>query len=471
MGNNSQSRKWALVINNPLEAGLDHSTIKEILQRFSPAYYCMGDEIASTGTYHTHLFFYAPSPVRFSTVKNRFPTAHIEKAYGTVQDNRAYIRKDGQWADTDKAETSVPGTFEEWGEIPPERAEKHPEMFRLVQNIRDGMTTTEIIDDNPAMAFRVRDIDLLRQTLTAEKYAVENRPLQVSYLYGASGAGKTRSIYETHDPRSIYRVTNYRAARGVSFDGYHGQEVLVFEEFSSQIPIEDMLNYLDIYPLALPARYNDKTACYTMVYITSNLPVEKQYRSEQWDRPETWRAFLRRIHTVIEYLPDGSTVIHKKGGFPYDREMKKIPSTGGRKTDHLFQRMKRGLESVRDTPHKRVLLAAYLIGAVLVWLFRGVSVRPRHLRHVFPRPGGRYQPPAPPLRRGRPPGRPGASGDTLGRQSGKGGLAESGACQSCGGGPSPHSQAAGHGQSPADGLGVRPLRHTPGRMGGQAGQN
>ena len=80
---------------------------------------------------------------------------------------------------------------------------------------------------------------------------MENRPLQVSYLYGASGAGKTRSIYETHDPRSIYRVTNYRAARGVSFDGYHGQEVLVFEEFSSQIPIEDMLNYLDIYPLAL----------------------------------------------------------------------------------------------------------------------------------------------------------------------------------------------------------------------------
>ena len=311
MGNNSQSRKWSLVINNPLEAGLDHTAISEKLHLFSPDYYCMADEIATTGTYHTHVFFYAPSPSRFSTVKKRFPIAHIEKAYGSVQENRSYLRKDGRWADTDKAETSVPGTFEEWGEAPPERAEKHPEMFRLVQNIRDGMTTTEIIDDNPAMAFRVRDIDLLRQTLTAEKYAVENRPLQVSYLYGASGAGKTRSIY---------RVTNYRAARGVSFDGYHGQEVLVFEEFSSQIPIEDMLNYLDIYPLALPARYNDKTACYTMVYITSNLPVEKQYRSEQWDRPETWRAFLRRIHTVIEYLPDGSTVIHKKGGFPYDQK-------------------------------------------------------------------------------------------------------------------------------------------------------
>ena len=320
MGNNSQSRKWSLVINNPLEAGLDHTAISEKLHLFSPDYYCMADEIATTGTYHTHVFFYAPSPSRFSTVKKRFPIAHIEKAYGSVQENRSYLRKDGRWADTDKAETSVPGTFEEWGEAPPERAEKHPEMFRLVQNIRDGMTTTEIIDDNPAMAFRVRDIDLLRQTLTAEKYAVENRPLEVSYLYGASGAGKTRSIYEAHDPRSIYRVTNYRAAKGISFDGYHGQEVLVFEEFSGQDPIEDMLNYLDIYPLSLPARYNDKTACYTTVYITSNLPLEKQYRGEQWDRPETWRAFLRRIHNIIEFLPDGTTVQKKKGGWPCDQK-------------------------------------------------------------------------------------------------------------------------------------------------------
>lgn len=314
MGNNTQSRKWALVINNPLEAGLDHSAITKILQKFAPAYYCMADEIATTGTYNTHIFLYAPSPIRFTTIKNRFPTAHIEKAYGSARDNRAYIRKEGKWADTDKAETAVPGTFQEWGALPAEQEEQAPQMFRLVQNIRAGMSTTEIIDDSPNLAFRVRDIDLLRQTLTAEKYSVENRSLEVSYIFGASGAGKTRGIYERHDPRSICRITNYRAARGISFDGYNGQDVLVFEEFNSQIPIEDMLNYLDVYPLHLPARYSDRVACYTKVYITSNLPLEKQYRAEQWERPETWRAFLRRIHSVVEYLPDGSTVTHKKGG-------------------------------------------------------------------------------------------------------------------------------------------------------------
>ena len=79
-----------------------------------------------------------------------------------------------------------------------------------------------------------------------------------------------------------------------------------------------LVTTLDIYPLYLPSRYSDRVACYTTGYITSNLPLEKQYHTEQWDRPETWRAFLRRIHAVIEYLPDGSTIVKKKGGFPYD---------------------------------------------------------------------------------------------------------------------------------------------------------
>ena len=121
-------------------------------------------------------------------------------------------------------------------------------MFRLVQNIRDGMTTTEIIDDNPAMAFRVRDIDLLRQTLTAEKYAVENRPLEVSYLYRGQRGGQDKEHLRGPRPPEHLPGDKLPGGKGISFDGYHGQGVLVFEEFSRQVPIEDMLNYLDIYP-------------------------------------------------------------------------------------------------------------------------------------------------------------------------------------------------------------------------------
>lgn len=318
MENNTQARKWALVINNPLEAGLDHAAIREILYRFSPAYFCMADEIATTGTYHTHIFLFSPSPMRFSTVKNRFSTAHIEKAYGSAKANRAYILKEGHWADTDKAETSVSGTFEEWGDLPAEKEEEAPEMFKLIQDLRAGKPVMEIIEDNPKLAFRIREIETLRQAILEEKYSAENRALEVTYLYGASGTGKTRGIFEKHDRKSICRITDYGSRNGVRFDAYHCQDVLVLEEFHSQIPISAMLNYLDIYPLTLPARYTDRIACYTKVYITSNIPIEEQYRDIQRYQMETWRAFLRRVQNVIEYLPDGSTVQHKKGGFPCD---------------------------------------------------------------------------------------------------------------------------------------------------------
>jgi len=306
---NTQARKWTLVINNPCDCGLDHEAITEILKRFLPDYFCMADEIATTGTFHTHIFLYSSSPIRFSTIKGRFPVAHIEKAYGSATQNRDYILKSGKWAESEKAETTVVGSFFEYGKLPSEKEETAPQMSRLIQNIQDGKRTAEIIDDAPGFAFRIREIDALRQTLLSERYAAENRDLKVTYIFGATGAGKTRGIYQRHDPREICRITNYRGGR-ISFDGYSGQDVLVFEEFNSQIPIEDMLNYLDIYPLNLPARYNDKVASYTTVYVTANIPLSAQYKEVQWHRPETWRAFLRRIHKVVEYRQDSS--IHEQ---------------------------------------------------------------------------------------------------------------------------------------------------------------
>lgn len=319
MANNAKSRKWALVFNNPLDAGLTHAALTETLHKFAPTYFCMADEIATTGTYHTHVFLYAVNAIRFSTLKNRFPTAHMEKAYGSARENRDYITKTGKWADTDKAETSVPGTFEEWGDLPAEKEEEAPEMFWLMEALREGKSIMEILEERPKLAFRVREIETLRQVILSDKFSVEKRKLEVTYLYGASGAGKTWGIFEKHDPKSICRITDYGGRNGVRFDAYQCHDVLVFEEFHSQIPISAMLNYLDIYPLMLPARYNDRVACYSKVYITSNIPLEEQYQDIQRCQLETWRAFLRRVHDVIEYLPDGSTIQRKKGGFPYDK--------------------------------------------------------------------------------------------------------------------------------------------------------
>ena len=252
--------------------------------------------------------------MRFTTVKNRFPTAHIEPVRGSCRENRDYIRKEGKWADTAKAETRVEGTFVEFGELPTEAQEKAPKMAQVLQDVEDGKSTKEIIKENPNFAFKGRDIDSLRETLVSDQFRYENREVKVHYLYGDSGTGKTRSIYEAHPAADICRITDYGTKGSIRFDAYHGQPVLVFEEFHSQIPIAAMLNYLDIYPLMLPARYNDRVACYTTVYITSNVPLDQQYPEIQKCKMETWRAFLRRIDTVLEFRRGGmiQEVIHEK---------------------------------------------------------------------------------------------------------------------------------------------------------------
>lgn len=312
---NFQSRKFLLTFNNPLEYKMTHDEMIRRVQLSNPDYFCLVDEVATTGTPHTHLFIYSRSPIRFSTLKNRFPTAHIDKANGTVAENRDYIRKEGKWATSSKSETNLIDTFEEYGDIPKPCNESNPDMAELIAEIEEGKSTYDIVKAHPKYAFRIKDVDAIRQMILSTIYSEKKRNVEVIYIYGKSGTGKTRGIFKKHHPVDICRITSYKKNNSICFDHYCGQPVIVFEEFASQVPIEDMLNYLDIYPIMLPARYNDKVACYTKVYITSNLSLYQQYVSVQADKPETWKAFLRRINKIVEYTDKGkytTTVINKR---------------------------------------------------------------------------------------------------------------------------------------------------------------
>lgn len=318
MAKDPQMRKANLTINNPADIGLDLQTLDELVRtKLNPQYFCRSKEIGENGTEHYHLALFRPSPIRFSTLKRLFPTAHIEKAYGSMSENRNYVCKGGKWAATDKADTAVPGTFAEYGTMPTEQEETASKYTAILSEVREGKSITEIVDAHPEMAFHVQHITTLRETIqTDANSTIFRTDLEVTYIYGAPGTGKTRYIFEKHDPRDICRITNYSGSNGVRFDAYHGHNVLVFEEFCSQIPLSDMLNYLDIYPITLPARYADRTACYNYVYITSNLPLLAQYNLELKAMPERWAAFDRRIHNIMEFQSDGTPVVYRKGGVP-----------------------------------------------------------------------------------------------------------------------------------------------------------
>lgn len=229
----------------------------------------------------------------FSTMQQRFYGAHIEAAKGTHRENRDYIRKEGKWRDTYKAETNLPETFEELGELPDEPDRRIKQSEAIYSMIVNGSSDVEIMNAYPSAYNHLPNIQRARQAVLFEKYRrIRRTGLKVYYIWGKSGTGKTSGILDAHGDENVYRVTNYKHP----FDGYAGESVILFDEFRSSLPLADMLEYLDIYPVSLPSRYADKVACYETAYIVSNYPLEKQYPEVQRDCPEDWAPFMRRIN-------------------------------------------------------------------------------------------------------------------------------------------------------------------------------
>jgi hypothetical protein len=267
----------------------------------------MADEVGAGGTPHCHLVLQFSAPVRFSTIKNLFPTAHIDPLLGSVAQARDYVAKAGKWETSEKKETSIEGTFEEWGTIKEEHKGKRSDLDYLYQQIKAGASDFEILENNPNYLRHISLIDRVRQTVTQESVKSCFRHLTVTYIYGETNLGKTQSVYETHGYDAVFRVTDYKHP----FDSYSGQRVMCFDEYADGFSIRNFLTYLDGYPLELPCRYSNKWATYDTVYILSNRPLTDQYQDEQFNDPSVWRAFLRRITTIIQFLPDGKRVHYR----------------------------------------------------------------------------------------------------------------------------------------------------------------
>lgn len=343
MSSRKQSRKWNLTINEPIEKGWTHEKLKTTLQGIaSMIYFCLGDEIGQEEIFHTHIYFATKNPKPFTTVKNFFPEAHIESPDGTSQQNRDYVFKEGAkfnkdpetgaYDYTDSQGKKHVGTHydnsnEEWGELPVERQGARTDLTELYEMIKDGYSNIEILEENPKYMIHLDKIERARQTYRESVFSDTWRDVDVTYIWGTTGAGKTRYVMEKYGYSNVYRVTDYAHP----FDSYKGQEVILFEEFRSSLPISDMLKYLDGYPVEFPARYMNKVACFTKVFFCTNIDLRAQYRYIQEDEPETWLSFLRRINSVSVVLNSSfrtyptEEYMSDKWFFLTDEDMKNIP--------------------------------------------------------------------------------------------------------------------------------------------------
>ena len=270
--------------------GMAEKLLKNLQADEKVNYAVFGHEVCGdTGRKHLQGFVYFENAVTGAGLHRRMGLEHghyhAEAQRGTHAQASDYCKKEGKIA-------FVIGT------IPDPEDRKESAWDYILQMIENGASDLEILKKYPAHFARCRSgIAAMRTELAFEKVNTY-REVKVSYVWGATGSGKTRSVLEglTAHPSEVYRVTDYKHP----FDNYRGQRVILFEEFRSSLKVEQMLNYLDGYYCELPCRYANKVAEWDEIFICTNIPLEHQFTSVQRNHPETWAAFTRRIHDVAE---------------------------------------------------------------------------------------------------------------------------------------------------------------------------
>lgn len=113
----------------------------------------------------------ASSTIRFSTLKNRFPQGHLELAHGDNIENRNYVFKIGEkWENHEKSETRIPDTQEEYGELPIEHQGYRIDLNGLYDQIKEGKSAYQKLEDNTAYIKHFDKIERVRQMIKEEQY-------------------------------------------------------------------------------------------------------------------------------------------------------------------------------------------------------------------------------------------------------------------------------------------------------------
>ena len=251
-------------------------------------------------TEHLQMYLNFTESIRFKKLKEYFPSAHFEEAQGTSAQCRDYCSK---------VDTRVRGPFE-YGNFTEERSRTdYQGFFDMVKN---GASNMELQEVYPSLYMRERNkIDSYRQDYFHHEHDFRMRTdLEVTYIYGEPGTGKSSYVVNKYGLQNIFRTCSYRQG---AFDLYNGQDVLVFDEYDSDIDITILNSYLDIYPVTLNARYANRVACFHKVYIISNLSLKSQYCDVQINKPMQYKALLRRINNIVHFTSEGITV--EKGVF------------------------------------------------------------------------------------------------------------------------------------------------------------
>jgi len=165
--------------------------------------------------------------------------------------------------------------------------------LELHASLKSGVTMSQLSDEHVG--------SFLRYGRNIREYRLVHAPVRqwvvdVRVLWGATGTGKTRTVYDSHEIADIYCHGG-----GPWFDGYDQHSICLFDDFGgSCFPLPYLLKLLDRYPFRVPIKGGFVAWVPKIIYITSNMDPDTWYAGAL---PEHQRA-LRRRFTTVQHFSD-----------------------------------------------------------------------------------------------------------------------------------------------------------------------
>lgn len=229
-----------------------------------PLYYIYGKEVApTTGMAHHQGFICFKNPRSRAVMRSKFPGCFMELADGSVEKNYNYCSKDGD--------------FTEWGEKPADEQGTRTDLATMLDMREkwrkgdvEGNTPLDIYRMNPGTYARCRGYCDLPRISDLFDHQTEWRNVEVICIWGETGSGKTKMVYERHDHAEINKICSYNPEWWNPYPDLPA--VLLLDEYEYGALNEDKLRQIcDGHPHSLPVKCGFvKTTRVTHVYILSN---------------------------------------------------------------------------------------------------------------------------------------------------------------------------------------------------------
>lgn len=245
-------------------------------------YAIVGKEVGESGTPHLQGYATLKNNTRFTVIRRALPRAHIEKRRGSPRQAADYCRKE------DKQPFEV-GT-------PPKQG-RRTDLLQLVEDARNPeLSNADLFDRHPVPMLKFRKHVM---NMRADYARRENAfsPVEVLVFWGDAGTGKTRKAFEID--ADLYMLSYGSGQSQLWFDGYTGQDTVLFDDFyGGAIKYGFLLKLLDGYKFDLPVKGGFTRKLWKRVIITSNADPESWY-------PTGLTPALRRRIKAITHFVDG----------------------------------------------------------------------------------------------------------------------------------------------------------------------